>query len=74
MWNLKYDPTELLYKTETLSQIKKSDLCLPSGRRIGDEKDWEFGVSRCKLLFTGWPDNKIQPYSIGNYTQYSVKT
>ena len=35
-------------------------------------KDWEFAVSRCKLLYTGWINNKVLLYSTGNYIQYLV--
>ena len=31
--------------------------------------DREFGVSRCKLLYLEWIDNKILLYSTGNYSQ-----
>ena len=34
--------------------------------------DWEFGVSRCKLLYIEWINNKVLVYSTGNYIQYSV--
>ena len=34
--------------------------------------DWEFGVSRCKLLYIGWINNKVLLYSIRNYIQYPV--
>ena len=44
MWNLKYDTNELIYETET-------DLWLPRGRGSGGGMDWEFGISRCKLLY-----------------------
>ena len=39
----------------------------------GDEggKDWEFGVSRYKLLYRAWI-NKVLLYSTGNYVQYPV--
>ena len=37
MWNLKYDTNELVYKTETDSQIQKTNLQLPR------EKDLEEG-------------------------------
>ena len=30
-------------------------------------KDWEFGVSRCKLLYIGWINNKVLLYSTGDY-------
>ena len=39
------------------------------GRRM---MDWEFGISRCKLLRIGWINNKVLLYSTGNYTQYPV--
>ena len=32
--------------------------------------DLESGVSRCKLLYTEWENNKVLPYSTGNYIQY----
>ena len=35
-------------------------------------KDWEFGISRCKLLYIGWINNKVLLYSTGNYIQYLV--
>ena len=37
-----------------------------------EEKDWEFGISRGKLLYIGWINNKVLLYSIGNYIQYPV--
>ena len=39
----------------------------------GEERggvDWEFGISRCKLLYIGWIDNKVLLFSTGNYIQY----
>ena len=32
--------------------------------------DWEFGVSRCKLLHLEWINNKALLYTTGNYIQY----
>ena len=49
MWNLKYDTREHLYKTETVSQTWGTDLWLP--RRAGRCMGWEFGISRCRLLY-----------------------
>ena len=71
MWHLKYDTNELIYKTETDSQTQRIDLWLPTGRgsRIGMK--WEFGISRCKLVYTEWI-NKVLLYSTGNYIQYPV--
>ena len=35
-------------------------------------KDWEFEIGRCKLVYTGWINNKVLLYSTGNYIQYPV--
>ena len=40
----------------------------------GEGMEWEFGVSRCKLLYIEWIINKDLLYSTGNSTQYSVIT
>ena len=37
----------------------------------GGRKDWEFGISRGKLLYIGWI-NKVLLYSKGNYIQHPV--
>ena len=34
--------------------------------------DWEFGVSRCKLLYIEWINKKVLLYSTGKYIQYPV--
>ena len=31
--------------------------------------NWEFSISRCELLYTGWI-NKVLLWSTGNYIQY----
>ena len=36
------------------------------------QMDWGFGISRCKLLYIEWINNKIPWYSIGNHIQYPV--
>ena len=38
----------------------------------GGGMDWEFGVSRYRLLHIEWIDNKVLLYSTGNYIQYPV--
>ena len=38
----------------------------------GGGMDWEFGISRCKLLYIEWINNKVVLYSTGNYMQYPV--
>ena len=32
----------------------------------------EVGISRCKLLYIGWINNKFLLYSTGNHVQYPV--
>ena len=38
----------------------------------GGGMDWEFGVSRCKLLHLAWIHNKVQLHSTGSYIQYPI--
>ena len=38
----------------------------------GRGMEWEFGISRCKLVYAEWINNKVLLYSTGNYIQYSV--
>ena len=42
------------------------------GEGDGGGKDWEFGISRCKLLYVEWKNNKVPLYSTENYIQYPV--
>ena len=42
------------------------------GEGGGGEMDQEFGISRYKLLYIGWINNKVLLYSTGNYIQYPV--
>ena len=47
-------------------QTWRTHLWLPRGRgRSGI--DWEFGLSRCKLLHLEWMGNNVLLYSTGNY-------
>ena len=45
---------------------------MPREIGCGGEMDWEFGISRCKLLYIEWINNKVLLYSTGNYIQYLV--
>ena len=47
-------------------------LVVAKGKGAGGGLDWEFGINRCKLLYTVWINNEILLYSTGNYTQYPV--
>ena len=46
-----YDTNEPIYETGTDSQTQRTDLGLPGGRGWVRRMDWEFGISRCKLLY-----------------------
>ena len=50
MWNLKYDTNGPVYKTETDSDIEIKLVTKGCCGGRGNGMDWEFGVSRCKLL------------------------
>ena len=39
---------------------------IAKGEGVGGGVEWEVGVSTCKLLYTGWINNKVLPYSTGN--------
>ena len=42
---------------------------LAKGEGERSEKDWEFGVSKCKLLHLDWISNEVLLCSTGNYIQ-----
>ena len=68
--NLKYGTNQPIYKTETDSQTWRTDLWLP--RVVGSEMNWEFEVSRCKLLHLESISNEVLLCSTGNYIQSPV--
>ena len=42
------------------------------GAGSGGGMDWESGISRCRLLYIEWINNKVLLYNTGNYIQYPV--
>ena len=40
------------------------------GGGVREEMEWEVGVSRCKLLYVEWINNRVLLYSPGNCIQY----
>ena len=46
-------------------------LVVAKGEDGGRGEDWEFGISQCKLSYTGWR-NKVLLKSTWNYIQYPV--
>ena len=67
MWNLKYDTVEPIYETETESEAQRKDVVAKAG--VGEGRTGS-RVIRCKLIYIGWTNNKVLPYSTGNYIQY----
>ena len=63
MWNLKYDTKELIYETETDSDIENR-LLVAEGE---GGMDWDFRISRRKPLYTQRINNKVLLYSTGTY-------
>ena len=63
MWNLKHGI--YLQNRNRLIDMERRLGCQGGG----SEMDWEFGVSRCKLLHLGWISNEVLLHSIGNYIQ-----
>ena len=47
-------------------------LVVAKGEGDGRGLDGEFGISRCKLVYIEWIDNKVLLYSTGNYIQYPM--
>ena len=45
---------------------------MAKGEESGRALDWEFGISRCKLVYIEWINNKVLLYSTGNYIQYPL--
>ena len=39
------------------------------GEGVGGGMEWEAGVSRCKLVYIEWINNKVLLYSTENYIQ-----
>ena len=71
MWNLKHGTSEHIYETETDSDIANRPV-VAKGEGGGGGMHWEFGISRCKLLYIEWINNKVLLYSTGNYIQYPI--
>ena len=65
---------ELIYRTETDSQISKSNLWLPKGKCGGKVINREIGINIYTLLYIKLINNKDLLYSTGDYTQYFVIT
>ena len=41
-------------------------MVVAKGEGVGGGMEWEVGVSKCKLLYIEWINNKVLPYSTEN--------
>ena len=49
------------------TQTEQIDAC--QGQGAGEGMNWEFGVNRCKLIYTEWTNNNALLHNIGKYIQ-----
>ena len=68
MWNLKINTNELIYKTETDSQMWKITYGYQRGKSGGGINQ-EYGFNRYTPLYVKQINNKDLLYSTGNYIQ-----
>ena len=57
-------------KQKQTHRHREQTCCQGGGRRGG--MDWEFGISKCKLLYIEWITNKVLLYSTGSHIQYPI--
>ena len=69
MWNLNMTQINISTKQKQ-TQTWRTDVWLPTGRGRGRGKEWELGISRCKLVYMTWINNQVLMYSTGNL--YSI--
>ena len=51
---------------------RREQSCGCQGVGGGTRMDWEFGVSRYKLLHLEWISNEVLLYSTGNYIHHQL--
>ena len=71
-WNLKYDINELPWNTNRFPDKEKRLVVAKGVGGAERGKDWEFGISRYKLLYREWINNKGLLYSTRKYIQYPI--
>ena len=52
----------------------KDQTCSCQGEGVRGRMDWEFEISRCKLVYVDRIDNKVLLYGTETYVQYPVIT
>ena len=71
MWNLRYETDEHVYETETESW-RQTKWVVAKKEEVGWRDGVEVGVSRRKLLYIEWINNKGLLYSTENYIQHHM--
>ena len=66
-----YTATQMNLSTKQ-KQTHREQACGCQGGGGCGGKDWESGITRCKLLYVGWINYKVLLRSTGNYIQYPV--
>ena len=72
LWNGKYETNWHISETKRLTIIENRLVVCQGGEGGREGKDWEFGISRCRLLRIGWTNKSVLLCSTGNYIQYLV--
>ena len=52
----------------------ESRLAVAQKEGVGGEMEWEAGISRCKLLYIEWINNKVLLYSTESHIQNPMMT
>ena len=67
IWILIYSTNEPICRKKKQTHGLGEQTCSCQGEGGGRGMDWEFGVSRCKLLHLEWISNVILLCNTGNY-------
>jgi len=68
-----YVDSKIRHKSTHLqNKNTENKLVVSKGEEGRGGRFWELGISRCKLLYIGWINNKGLLYCTGNYIQYPV--
>ena len=69
MWNPNMTQWTYLWNRNRIMNIENR-LVVAKQEGVGGGMEWEVGVSRCKLLYIEWINNKVLLYSSENYIKY----
>ena len=69
IWNMMQMNLSMRQRTKSGTQNR---LVVFRGKGVWRVSEKEFGIRRWRLLYKEWINNKVLPYSTGNYIQYSM--